>query len=69
MTVDYISALSDAQLGEFMKKHRRADDSFELPIDDWDRLSQEERDRLAHRLQFVHFFIFSEISSTHGCLG
>ncbi|OAA47107.1 hypothetical protein NOR_02743 [Metarhizium rileyi] len=56
MTVHDISALSDAQLGEFMKKHRRADDSFELPIDGWERLSKEERDCLAQRLQFVHSF-------------
>ncbi|KHN95004.1 uncharacterized protein MAM_07231 [Metarhizium album ARSEF 1941] len=53
MTVDDVSALSDSQLGEFMKKHRRPDGSFEIPIDDWDRLSKEERDRLAQRLQFI----------------
>lgn len=67
--VNDVSALSDAQLGEYMKNHRRPDNSFELPIDDWDTLSKEERDRLAQRLQFVHVFIFSEISSAHAGLG
>ncbi|KAK9438292.1 uncharacterized protein VB005_09300 [Metarhizium brunneum] len=52
MTVDDVSALSDARLGEFIKKHRRPDHSFELPIDGWDRLSKE-RDRLAQRLLLI----------------
>ncbi|KAF5128416.1 hypothetical protein E5D57_009355 [Metarhizium anisopliae] len=51
--VDDLSALSDAQLGEFMEEHRRHDGSVELPIDGWDRLSKGERDRLAERLQSI----------------
>ncbi|KAG6022500.1 hypothetical protein E4U41_002239 [Claviceps citrina] len=53
ITVDGLFALSDSQLGEFMQKHRDADGSFGLPVDGWQKLGQQDRDRLAQRLQSV----------------
>ncbi|KHN99766.1 Chromo domain-like protein [Metarhizium album ARSEF 1941] len=53
MAIDDLVALSDAQLGEFMEKHRHHDGSIQLPVDGWDRLSKEERERLAERLQSI----------------
>ncbi|QPH09514.1 hypothetical protein C2857_000320 [Epichloe festucae Fl1] len=53
-TVNDLFALSDAQLGDFMKKHRRSDGAFVIRVDDdWDKLSKEDRNRLAERLQAV----------------
>ncbi|PNY24027.1 Uncharacterized protein TCAP_06028 [Tolypocladium capitatum] len=51
VSVDDIAAFSDAQLAQFMQKHRRQDGNFDLPVDDWDRLSKMERKQLAERLQ------------------
>ncbi|KAK5998719.1 hypothetical protein PT974_01101 [Cladobotryum mycophilum] len=45
--------MSDAELAEFMKNHRRPDGSYELPVDGWDKLSKEERTQLAERLQYA----------------
>lgn len=53
-TIDDITALSDAELGEFMEKHRRPDGVFELDVaNDWNKLSKGDRHRLAERLQYV----------------
>lgn len=51
LTVDDIAALSDAELCEFMMKHRRPDGGFGLPVDGWDKLSKDERNQLAERLK------------------
>ncbi|EFY87022.1 hypothetical protein MAC_06920 [Metarhizium acridum CQMa 102] len=53
-TTDDISSLSDAQLREFMEKHRRSDGVFELDVaNDWNKLSEGDRNRLAERLQCI----------------
>ncbi|KAK7403871.1 hypothetical protein QQX98_010375 [Neonectria punicea] len=51
LSVDEIAAMSDAELGQFMTKHRHPNGGYELPIDGWDKLSKDERDRLAERLK------------------
>ncbi|KAI1073381.1 hypothetical protein F5B20DRAFT_587319 [Whalleya microplaca] len=51
LSVDEIAAMSDAELGQFMTKHRRPDGGYELPVDGWDKLSKDERNRLAERLK------------------
>lgn len=51
LSVDEVAAMSDAALGQFMTKHRHPDGHYELPIDGWDKLSKDERDRLAERLK------------------
>lgn len=51
LSVDGIAAMSDVELGHFMTKHRHPDGGYELPIDGWDKLSKDERDRLAERLK------------------
>ncbi|KND93133.1 hypothetical protein TOPH_02412 [Tolypocladium ophioglossoides CBS 100239] len=51
LSVDEIAAMSDADLGQFMKKYRRSEGSYELPVDGWDKLSKDDRNRLAERLK------------------
>lgn len=51
LSVHEISALSDSELAQFMKKHRTANGDFALPVDGWDKLSEDERNRLAERLK------------------
>lgn len=51
ISVTDIAAWSDAELAQFMTKHRRPDGSYGLPVDGWDKLSKDERARLAERLQ------------------
>ncbi|KJZ69148.1 hypothetical protein HIM_11466 [Hirsutella minnesotensis 3608] len=51
LSVEHITALSDAGLANFMKKNRRPDGRYELPVDGWDKLSKDERNRLAERLK------------------
>ncbi|RMD43977.1 hypothetical protein DV735_g1088, partial [Chaetothyriales sp. CBS 134920] len=51
LSVDEIAAMSDAELGQFMTKHRHPDGGYELPVDGWDKLSKDERDHLAERLK------------------
>ncbi|KAH7171302.1 hypothetical protein EDB81DRAFT_195059 [Dactylonectria macrodidyma] len=51
-SIKEIAAMSDAELGQFMKKRQRPDGSYGIPIHDgWDTLSKEERNRLAERLK------------------
>ncbi|KAF4943311.1 hypothetical protein FGADI_13500 [Fusarium gaditjirri] len=45
------AALGDDELGHFMANHRSSDGRYELPVDGWDKLSKDERDRLASRLK------------------
>ncbi|KID85143.1 ankyrin 2,3/unc44, partial [Metarhizium majus ARSEF 297] len=51
LTVDDIAAFSDSELAEFMKKHRRPNGDFDLPVDGWDKLSKDDRNQLAERLK------------------
>ncbi|KAG8426348.1 hypothetical protein J3459_008260 [Metarhizium acridum] len=51
LSVDEIAAMSDTELGQFMTKHRHPDGSYELPVNGWDKLSKDERGRLAERLK------------------
>ncbi|KAG5742869.1 hypothetical protein H9Q72_014036 [Fusarium xylarioides] len=51
LSVDEIAAMSDAELGQFMTKHRCPDGGYELPVDGWDKLSKNERNRLAEKLK------------------
>ncbi|RMJ03711.1 hypothetical protein CDV36_014761 [Fusarium kuroshium] len=51
LSVHEIAAMSDAELGQFMTEHRCPDGGYELPVDGWDKLSKDERDRLAERLK------------------
>ncbi|UNI16685.1 hypothetical protein JDV02_003099 [Purpureocillium takamizusanense] len=51
LSVHEIAALTDAQLAQFMLKHRRRDGDFDLPIDGWDKLSTHDRKLLAERLK------------------
>ncbi|KAF7505084.1 hypothetical protein GJ744_001303 [Endocarpon pusillum] len=50
LSVEDVNALSDAALADFMKRNRRSDGVIELPVDGWDTLSKDERNRLAERL-------------------
>ena len=50
-SVEEIAALSDTALGQFMKVHRRPDGGYDLPVNGWDKLSEDERNRLARRLK------------------
>ncbi|KAK2593630.1 hypothetical protein QQS21_008678 [Conoideocrella luteorostrata] len=45
--------MSDTQLGDFTQKHRQLNVSCSLPVNDWDRLSNSERDYLAERLRSI----------------
>ncbi|KAI2618211.1 hypothetical protein GGR54DRAFT_640779 [Hypoxylon sp. NC1633] len=51
LSVDQIATMSDADLGLFIKTHHRPDGNYELPIDGWEKLSKDERNRLAERLK------------------
>ncbi|KAK2595004.1 hypothetical protein QQS21_007258 [Conoideocrella luteorostrata] len=48
-----LSALSDAQLSDFMIKNRQPNGAFELPVDGWERLPKRERGHLAERLRSI----------------
>ncbi|KAF0319010.1 hypothetical protein GQ607_013819, partial [Colletotrichum asianum] len=43
--------MSDAELAHFMKKHRLPSGDYDLPVDGWDKLSRDDRSRLAGRLE------------------
>lgn len=43
--------MKDAQLAQFMQKHRLPDGNYHLPIDGWEKLSKDKRSRLAARLE------------------
>jgi hypothetical protein len=51
LSVADINAISDATLAVLIEENRRPDGGFELPVDGWDRLSEDERNRLAERLR------------------
>ncbi|KAI1108505.1 hypothetical protein F5Y14DRAFT_436046 [Nemania sp. NC0429] len=51
LSVDEIAALTDTELRQFMVRNRQPDGTFELPVEGWDKLSKDERSRLAERLK------------------
>jgi hypothetical protein len=51
VSVDHVLALSNEQLVQFMKQNLGSDGSFNLPIEDWDTLTKDQRDQLAEKLR------------------
>ncbi|KAM6535653.1 hypothetical protein FALCPG4_005202 [Fusarium falciforme] len=51
LPVSELIAMSDEQLCHFMKEHRDSNGDYSLPVDGWDKLSKDERERLATRLK------------------
>ena len=51
ISVGDIASMSDAALAAFMENNRGPDGGFDLPVDGWDKLSKDERNRLAERLK------------------
>ncbi len=51
LSVSDIAAFSDAELVQFMQRHRRPDGGYELPVDGWDKLATDQRNKLAERLR------------------
>jgi hypothetical protein len=50
LSVDDISAMSDAALAVLMEKNRCPDGGIKLPVDGCDKLLKDERKNLAERL-------------------
>ncbi|RBA11761.1 hypothetical protein FPRO05_14263 [Fusarium proliferatum] len=51
ISVGKVAAMSDAELAQFMQRHRLPDGGYDLPVDGWDELSLGERSRFAERLE------------------
>ncbi|KAJ2897766.1 hypothetical protein MKZ38_004389 [Zalerion maritima] len=51
LSVGDVAAMNDAELAQFMQKHRLPDGDYDLPVHGWDKLSRDERSRLAERLE------------------
>ncbi|KPA35207.1 ankyrin unc44 [Fusarium langsethiae] len=51
VSVGEVAAISDAELVQFMQQHRLPYGDYDLPVDGWERLSEDERSRLAERLE------------------
>lgn len=51
VSVGEVAAMSDAELAQFMQRHRLPNGDYDLPVDGWHRLSKDERGRLAERLE------------------
>lgn len=51
LPVSELMAMSDDQLAQFMTKHRDSVGTYNLPVDGWEKLSRDERERLASRLK------------------
>ncbi|KAJ4321052.1 hypothetical protein N0V84_005519 [Fusarium piperis] len=49
--VGEVILMNDAELAQFMQKHRLPDGDYYLPVDGWEKLSKDERSRLAERLE------------------
>ncbi|KAI1749413.1 hypothetical protein F4782DRAFT_533530 [Xylaria castorea] len=50
VSVGGIAAMSDTKLAQFIVQNRTLEGDFHLPVDDWNKLSEDERNRLAERL-------------------
>ena len=57
-SVDEIIIMTDAEIARLMRKNRRSNGDIELLVDGWDRISKNERNRLAERLMCVTIFFF-----------
>lgn len=55
--VNEIVVMIDPKLIRLMQKNRRSNDDIEFPVDEWDRISENERNRLAKRLMCVIIFL------------
>ncbi|KAI0867599.1 hypothetical protein GGS24DRAFT_485117 [Hypoxylon argillaceum] len=51
LSIDELVAMSDAELGQVMTQNRRPGGGYDLPVDGWDKLSKDDRARLAERLK------------------
>ncbi|KAM6524085.1 hypothetical protein FSOLCH5_004692 [Fusarium solani] len=51
LPVSELMAMSDEQLMQFMKEHRDTKGNYTLPVDGWEKLSEDQRERLASRLK------------------
>ncbi|RSL46938.1 hypothetical protein CEP53_010125 [Fusarium sp. AF-6] len=51
LQVSELMAMSDDQLIQFMTQHRDSTGIYNLPVDGWEKLSEDERERLASRLE------------------
>ncbi|KAG5786714.1 hypothetical protein H9Q69_014208 [Fusarium xylarioides] len=51
VSVGEVAAMSDAELAQFMQRHRLPGGDYDLPVNGWDKLSKDERSRLAERLE------------------
>ncbi|KAL2689337.1 hypothetical protein Neosp_003390 [[Neocosmospora] mangrovei] len=51
LPVSELMAMSDEQLMQFMKEHRDTKGNYTLPVDGWEKLSKDQRERLASRLK------------------
>lgn len=51
VSVSDIAAMSDTELARFMEQNRTSNGDIELSVDDWDRLSKDERNCFAERLK------------------
>ncbi|KAM3456399.1 hypothetical protein MY3296_001678 [Beauveria thailandica] len=51
VSVGEVAAMNDAELAKFMQGHRLPDGDYDLPVEGWDKLSKDERSRLAQRLE------------------
>ena len=62
-SVDEIVTMTDAEIARLMQKNRRSNDDIELFVDGWNRISKNERNRLAERLMFVTSFFQTQNDS------
>lgn len=51
LSVRDVLALDDAELADFMRRSRAADNGFNLDIEGWDLLADDDQDHLAERLK------------------
>lgn len=51
VSVGQVAAMDDAELAQFLQSHRLPNGDYILPVDGWERLSKDERGRLAARLE------------------
>lgn len=50
-SVNHVLALSEEELVQFMKQNLGPDGAFDLPIEGWDTLQEDQRDQLAEKLR------------------
>lgn len=51
IAADALFRMNDAALCDFMTRHRLPGGNYELPVDDWEKLSEADRLHLAERLK------------------